>query len=142
MADVHTTEIRSFNMAMIHGKDTKPEIKVRKYLFSKGFRFRKNDRRYLGKPDIVLPKYKTIVFVNGCFWHGHKDCKYYSLPKTNSDFWQKKINRNIERDAQTYQSLASDGWRIIVVWECQLKNKKVFEETMLDLERRIKEFSD
>ncbi len=136
MSDVHSPEIRSYNMSMIHGKDTKPEVKVRKYLFSKGYRFRKNDKRYAGKPDIVLPKYKTIVFVNGCFWHGHENCKLYVPPKSNAEFWQNKIRRNIERDNHNYQELESDGWNVVVVWECQLKKDR-FDETMNDLERRI-----
>ena len=136
MSDNHSPEIRSYNMSMIRGKDTKPEVKVRKYLFSKGFRFRKNDKRYVGKPDIVLPKYKTMVFVNGCFWHGHKGCKSFVFPKSNIDYWENKIKLNIERDKQNYQSLESDGWNVIVVWECQLK-KDIFEKTMADLERKI-----
>ena len=119
--DVHSKEVRSYNMSRIKGKNTKPEEIVRKYLFSKGFRYRKNDKRYPGSPDIVLPKYKTVIFVNGCFWHGHKDCKYFVVPKTNTDFWLNKINRNIERDDENKNKLCNMGWKVIVLWECQLK---------------------
>ena len=119
--DVHSKEIRSYNMSRIKSKNTKPEEIVRKYLFSKGFRYRKNDKRYPGSPDIVLPKYKTVIFVNGCFWHGHKGCKYFVVPKTNTDFWINKINRNIERDDENQKKLCIMGWKVIVLWECQLK---------------------
>ena len=129
-------------MSQIRSKDTKPEVIVRKYLFSKGLRFRKNDKRYPGRPDIVLPKYNTIVFVHGCFWHQHEGCHYGRMPSSNLDYWEKKLNGNRNRDKRNQEQLSSEGWRVIIVWECQLKNKKVFEETMLDLERRIKEFSD
>ena len=127
MMDVHSKETRSYNMSRIKSSNTKPEEIVRKYLFSKGFRYRKNDKRYPGKPDIVLPKYRTIIFVNGCFWHGHKDCKYYVVPKTNTDFWLNKINHNIERDQKQINQLKMEGWNVIVVWECQLKNKMISE---------------
>lgn len=119
--DVHTKEIRSYNMAQIRGQGTKPEEIVRKYLFSMGFRYRKNDRRLPGSPDIVLPKYKTVIFVNGCFWHGHTGCKYFVWPKNNAEFWRRKIESNISRDSQKMQQLSSLGWRVIVIWECQLK---------------------
>ena len=110
-------------MSRIKGKNTKPEEIVRKYLFSKGFRYRKNDKRLPGTPDIVLPKYKTVIFVNGCFWHGHKDCRYFVVPKTNTDFWLKKINTNIERDKCKQEALKELGWNVIVVWECELKKQ-------------------
>lgn len=129
MADVHTKEIRSYNMSQIRSKNTKPEEKVRKYLFSKGFRYRKNDSRYPGKPDILLPKYRTMIFVNGCFWHKHEGCKYFVWPKSNEEFWQKKIHSNVERDKKAYSALEAMGWNVIVVWECELK-KKNFEITM------------
>lgn len=119
--DNHTPEQRSYNMSLIHGKDTKPEIIVRKYFFSRGLRFRKNDKRLPGHPDIVFPRYKTVVFVNGCFWHGHKACKYYVIPKSNSEFWQTKIQTNISRDAAIYDKLANQGWTVLVVWGCELK---------------------
>ena len=119
--DVHSKEVRSYNMSRIKGKDTKPEEVVRKYLFSKGFRYRKNDKRLPGTPDIVLPQYKTVIFVNGCFWHGHKNCKYFVWPKTNTDFWKKKINANVQRDNIKIENLHNLGWKVIIVWECELK---------------------
>lgn len=121
MADVHTPEQRSYNMSRIRGKNTKPEEQVRKYLFAQGFRYRKNDARLPGKPDIVLPKYKTVIFVNGCFWHGHEGCKYFVWPKNNEEFWKNKISANIRRDSDNYTLLEQMGWNVIVVWECQLK---------------------
>lgn len=123
MGDVHTPEQRSFNMSRIHNKNTKPEEVVRKYLFSRGFRYRKNDPRLPGKPDIVLPKYKTVIFVNGCFWHGHTGCRYFVWPKNNEDFWKKKINSNIDRDKQVVKRLEDLGWNVIVIWECELKRQ-------------------
>ena len=123
MADVHTPEQRSYNMSRIRGKNTKPEELVRKYLFSQGFRYRKNDARLPGKPDIVLPKYKTVIFVNGCFWHAHKGCRYFVWPKNNADFWKKKIKSNVVRDIKNHQSLQNLGWKVVVVWECELKGK-------------------
>ena len=138
MADVHTPEIRSYNMSRIRSKDTKPEEAVRKYLFARGFRYRKNDRRYPGKPDIVLPKYKTMIFVNGCFWHKHEGCRYFVWPKNNAEFWREKINGNAERDRKIQAQLEEMGWRVITVWECTLK-KDVFEDTMEQLIREIRE---
>lgn len=105
MADIKSKEARSYNMSQIRGKDTKPEELVRKYLFSRGFRYRKNDRKLPGTPDIVLPKYKTVVFINGCFWHGHQGCKYFVWPKNNADFWKKKIETNIQRDEHKQSQL-------------------------------------
>ncbi len=125
-------------MSRIKGKDTKPEVMVRKYLFSQGFRYRKNDRRLPGTPDIVLPKYKTCIFVNGCFWHGHENCRYFVVPKTNTDFWMNKINRNIERDKENFDALKQTGWKVIVVWECQLKKDKR-ETTLAKLVSVIKQ---
>ena len=120
--DVHDKMTRSYNMSRIKGKDTKPEILVRKYLFSKGFRYRINDKRLPGTPDIVLPKYKTVIFVNGCFWHGHEECKYFVWPKSNEEFWKKKITDNIKRDNNNYKKLEESGWNIIVVWECEIRH--------------------
>lgn len=128
MADNHTKEARSLNMSHIRSTDSNPETRVRKYLFSKGFRYRKNDKRLPGKPDIVLPKYKTVIFVNGCFWHKH-DCPRFVWPSSNEDYWKPKILRNVERDITTHSELANQGWRVLVVWECQLK-KKSFQATM------------
>lgn len=124
MADVHSPEKRSYNMSRIHAKGTKPEETVRKYLFSKGFRYRKNDPRLPGKPDIVLPKYKTVVFVNGCFWHRHEGCKYFVWPKNNAEFWRKKIMSNVERDNRNYSDLKEKGWSVVVIWECELKDRR------------------
>lgn len=108
-------------MAAIRGKDTKPELLVRKFLFSRGFRYRLNHPRLPGHPDIVLRKYRTVIFVNGCFWHGHENCMYFRLPKTNVDFWKNKIERNRERDKEEQHRLAEMGWHCVTVWECQLK---------------------
>lgn len=124
MADVHSPEKRSYNMSRIHAKGTKPEETVRKYLFSKGFRYRKNGPRLPGKPDIVLPKYKTVVFVNGCFWHRHEGCKYFVWPKNNAEFWRKKIMSNVERDNRNYSELKEKGWSVVVIWECELKDRR------------------
>lgn len=121
MADVHSPEKRSYNMSRIRGKDTKPEEMVRKYLFSQGFRYRKNVAALPGKPDIVLPKYRTCIFVNGCFWHMHEGCRYFVWPKNNAEFWRNKILANKERDKKVKESLKEAGWRIITVWECELK---------------------
>ena len=117
MADKHSKEVRSYNMARIRSKDTKPEEIVRKYLFSRGFRYRKNDPKLPGKPDVVLPKYRTVIFVNGCFWH-HHDCRYFVWPSSNVDFWEKKINGNVARDDRNVSTLKAAGWKVIVVWEC------------------------
>lgn len=114
---------RHDNMAAIHSKDTKPELIVRKYLFARGFRYRLNHRRLPGHPDIVMRKYRTCIFVNGCFWHGHEGCKYFTMPKTNTEFWQKKITRNKERDQQQKARLSEMGWHCITLWECELKPK-------------------
>ncbi len=121
MTDVHSPDVRSYNMSRIKGKNTKPEELVRKYLFSHGFRFRKNDKRYPGKPDIVLPKYKTVIFVNGCFWHKHEGCKYFVWPKNNAEFWKEKIEQNAARDKRNYDMLQQSGWRVVIIWECELR---------------------
>lgn len=108
-------------MAAIRGKNTKPEMLVRKFLFARGFRYRLNHPRLPGHPDLVLLKYRTVIFVNGCFWHGHEGCRYFRLPQTNTEFWEKKIGRNKQRDAEEQRRLAEMGWHCITVWECQLK---------------------
>lgn len=133
MADVLTPKQRSYNMSQIHGKDTKPEELVRKFLFSQGFRYRKNDARLPGKPDIVLPKYKTVIFVNGCFWHKHEGCKYFVWPKNNAEFWKDKIEKNADRDQRNYVLLQQAGWRVIIIWDCQLKpnNRETTLETLI-----------
>lgn len=132
MADVHTSEKRSYNMSRIRGKDTKPEEIVRKYLFSQGFRYRKHDARLPGKPDIVLPKYKTVIFVNGCFWHKHEGCKYFVWPKNNAEFWKEKLERNCDRDKRNYALLQQSGWHVIVCWECKLKSENR-DNTLINL---------
>lgn len=136
MADVHSPEKRSYNMSCIHAKGTKPEEIVRKYLFSKGFRYRKNDPRLPGKPDIVLPKYKTAIFVNGCFWHRYEGCKYFVWPKNYAEFWHKKIMSNVERDNRNYSELKEKGWAVVVIWECELKNMR--SETLSSVVESLK----
>ena len=136
MADTKTPAERSENMSRIRSTNTKPEVIVRKYLFSHGFRYRKNDKRYPGKPDIVLPKYRTIIFVNGCFWHMH-GCSRSRLPRSNQEYWKPKIERNIQRDAENQQKLEADGWKVIVVWECELK-KRIAEERLSRLCEEIR----
>ncbi len=110
-------------MSQIRGRDTEIEVLVRKYLFSRGFRFRKNDRRFAGCPDVVLPKYKTVIFVNGCFWHMHEGHPCFTMPKTRQSFWEEKLGGNRRRDVLNVEILVSAGWRVIVVWECELKPK-------------------
>ena len=109
-------------MSKISGRETKPEILVRKFLFANGFRYRKNVKDLPGKPDIVLPKYKTIIFIHGCFWHGHT-CKRGKLPETNYEFWQEKIGKNIERDTQNISELKENNWNVIIIWLCEISNK-------------------
>ena len=121
MTDVHNTQTRSYNMSRIRGKDTKPEMVVRRFLFANGFRYRLHDTKLPGKPDIVLPKYKTVIFVNGCFWHGHKGCSYFVLPKTRTEWWLQKIKGTMARDKAAEVALNVLGWKVIVIWECQLK---------------------
>ena len=129
MPDVHTPDQRHRNMAAIHSASTKPEVILRHSLWYHGFRYRVNDRHLPGTPDIVLPKYRTVIFTHGCFWHGHKGCKYYTVPKTNTEFWQAKVARNHERDQEVWRQLEAKGWYVIIVWECQLK-KAIFQETI------------
>lgn len=133
MADVMTPEQRSRCMAAIKGKDTKPEMIVRKYLFSRGLRFRVQVRKLPGKPDIVLSKYRTVIFVNGCFWHGHVGCKYYRLPKSNVEFWENKIRNNKARDARNDEQLKALGWSVMRVWECDIRKVAGREEYLQHL---------
>ena len=125
--DVHSKEQRSYNMSRIKGKDTKPEMLVRKFLFSKGFRYRLHVKDLPGKPDIVLPKYKTVIFVHGCFWHGHEGCKYFVMPKTRTEWWAEKIAKNILNDRKYDLLLAEQGWKVLYVRECELKKDKMKE---------------
>lgn len=128
MADRLTKEQRSLNMSHVKGKNTKIEVLVRSYLFREGFRFRKNDKRLPGHPDVVLPKYKTVIFVNGCFWHQHPGCKKATIPETNHDFWAKKLESNVVNDKLIRDALEKMGWKVITVWECELK--KHFSDVM------------
>ncbi|MBL7810932.1 MAG: DNA mismatch endonuclease Vsr [Bacteroidetes bacterium] len=123
MTDVHNKETRSYNMSRIRGKDTKPELLVRKFLFSKGFRFRLHAKNLPGKPDIVLPKYRTVIFVHGCYWHGHEGCRYFKWPKTRTEWWREKIMSNKLHDEDTLLKLLKKGWRVISIFECELKPK-------------------
>ena len=125
MADTFTKQQRHDCMSHIRSKNTKPEIMLRKSLFAKGFRYRINNKKLPGTPDIVLTKYRTVIFVNGCFWHGHRNCKKYTVPKTNTDFWKRKVKRNKARDEKVMRELEILGWNIIVVWECQLQKSEL-----------------
>ncbi|MDN4028679.1 very short patch repair endonuclease [Chryseobacterium gambrini] len=141
MTDIFTTERRSEIMSKISSTETKPEILVRKYLFAQGFRFRKNDKRLPGKPDVVLPKYKTVIFIHGCFWHGHPECKKSKLPETRKEFWEKKISKNIIRDSDNYDELKNLGWNIVIIWECDINNKAkreiIFSKLLIALKSQI-----
>lgn len=132
MADSLSPEQRSWNMSRIKSKDTSIEVKVRKYLFAKGFRFRKNDRRYPGKPDVVLPKYHTMVFVHGCFWHRHPGCKRATFPSTRQEYWLRKFERNIENDREHKEQLEAAGWNVIILWECEINSQfeKIMKQTV------------
>ena len=136
MTDKMTPEQRHRCMSHIHSKGTKPELKVRKWLWTHGYRYRLNVKSVPGKPDIVMRKYRTAIFVNGCFWHGHASC--CKIPQSNREFWVKKIGRNQERDQENYCVLQENGWQVIVVWECQLKPKRL-ERTMLEVELMLNE---
>ena len=137
MADVHTSTQRSYNMGRIRSINTKPEMLVRKFLFANGYRYRLHDKKLPGKPDIVLPKYRTVIFIHGCFWHGHHNCKYYKVPKTRTDWWLNKINSNKANDTKAVKALKKEGWKIILIWECGLKPKKA-EKTLQKLLERFK----
>ena len=124
-------------MSSIHASSTKPELKLRRALWRKGYRYRVNDRRFAGAPDIVLPKYRTAIFVHGCFWHGHKDCKNYVVPKTNTSFWVEKVARNQKRDEDVWRQLEAKGWFVVIVWECELANKNL-DSTLIRVEKEIR----
>ena len=139
MTDNHSKIIRSYNMSRIRSNNTRPEEIVRKYLFANGFRYRKNDKRYPGHPDIVLPKYRTIIFINGCFWHMHEGCRKFALPKSNSDYWIPKLLRNRERDLENIKTLEENDWKVIVIWECELKKdvrQKYFDMLLKEITQR------
>lgn len=135
--DVHSKETRSFNMSRIKGKNTKPEILVRKYLFSQGLRYRLYSKKLPGRPDIVLQKYHTVIFIHGCFWHGHEGCRYFVVPKTRTEWWLNKINTNRENDRKNCELLKEMKWNVITVWECSLKKKKQ-ESTLNNIFNMIK----
>jgi DNA mismatch endonuclease (patch repair protein) len=128
ITDIFTKEKRSEIMSRIKGKGTKPEILVRKFLFGHGFRYRLHDEKLPGKPDLVLSKYKSVIFVHGCFWHSHERCKAATLPKTNVEFWKKKIEQNVQRDRENIKALKEQGWNVIVVWDCEIKSKRKRDE--------------
>ena len=136
MSDNHTPEQRHRNMAAVHSASTKPELKLRRALWRQGFRYWINDKRLPGRPDIVLPKYRTVLFVHGCFWHGHKGCKNYTIPKTNTKFWTAKVARNQARDQDVWRKLEAKGWSVIIVWECELK-KATLEDTVYKVSQEI-----
>lgn len=137
MADVHSKEVRSYNMSRIKGKDTKPEMLVRKYLHSLGFRYRLHDKRLPGKPDLVFPSLKTVIQVHGCFWHRHEGCKRSTVPATRTDWWKAKIGRNVANDVKNLDRLNEMGWEVMTVWECRLK-PKARENTLSEIASRLK----
>lgn len=137
MTDIKTPEERSRNMSAIKSNDTKPEMIVRRYLHGLGYRYGLHNKRLPGRPDIVLRRYKTIIFINGCFWHGHENCKYYRLPKSNTDFWQTKIAQNRARDERDIKELVRLGWHVIVIWECELKTEKTRQQTFRGLLEKL-----
>ena len=136
MADVHSKQTRSYNMSQIKGKNTKPEMLVRKFLFSKGFRYKLHVNNLPGRPDIVLPKYDTVIFVHGCFWHGHPNCRRATRPQTNTSFWDKKINGNKARDRKNIRLLRKDGWSVLVIWQCQIKDESKLTKKLLQFAER------
>ena len=137
MADVHDKATRSYNMSQIKGKDTKPEMLVRRFLHANGYRYRLHVKGLPGKPDIVLPKFKTIIFIHGCFWHGHEGCKYATIPKTRAQWWQNKINTNIANDQKAIAALKNDGWKLITLWTCKLKSNTL-DKTLPSLLKKLK----
>lgn len=137
MADIKTKEERSRNMAAIRSKDTKPEMLVRRFLHAAGYRYRLHDRKLPGCPDLVFPSLHTVIFIHGCFWHGHENCKYFRLPKSNEEFWRNKISCNIERDEKVRAELEKQYWNVIVIWECDLKNKSCREETLESVAKEL-----
>lgn len=133
MTDIVTPEERSRIMAAVKGNDTKPEMLVRRYLHGCGFRYGLHNKNLPGSPDIVLRRFKTVIFVHGCFWHGHENCRYYRLPKSNIEFWQSKVEHNRARDERVQAELHAKGWRVLIIWECELKTKEKRERTFKEL---------
>lgn len=140
MSDVHDKRTRSYNMSQIKSKDTKPELMVRKFLFEHGYRYKLHDKKLSGKPDIVLPKLKTAIFVHGCFWHGHDNCHYFVVPKTRTDFWISKIQSNKLRDQRNFSQLNNEGWIVFTIFECELKGANQ-ERTLSKILSQLKELS-
>ncbi len=136
MADVHDPATRSYNMSRIRGKNTKPEILVRKFLFTCGFRYRLHKKDLPGNPDIVLKKFNTVIFINGCFWHGHANCQYFVIPKTRTEWWLNKINHTKKNDKKNYKALKEMGWNVVIIWECQLKKSRI-NTTLEKLQKNI-----
>mgnify|MGYP005818182525 CR=1 FL=1 len=138
MTDILTKEKRSWNMSQIKGKDTRPETLLRSVIHRSGLRFRIHDNKLPGKPDIVLPRYKTVVFVNGCFWHRHKGCKYAYTPKSRVDFWESKFSRTVQRDAEKSRELMELGWHVFTAWECEINNdpEDLLERLLIFLKER------
>lgn len=145
MTDVHNKATRSYNMSQIKGKNTKPEMLVRKYIFSNGFRYKLHDKKLPGKPDIVFPKIRTVIFVHGCFWHGHENCKYFVVPKTKTDWWLSKINRNKQNDVENFSKLKNEGWDVLTIFECELKDEKLsktLNNMLVKLNNKLSENKD
>ena len=141
MADVHDKKTRSYNMSQIKSKDTKPELLVRKFLFANGYRYKLHDKKLSGKPDIVLPILRTAIFVHGCFWHGHTNCKYFKLPKTRTHWWLQKIHRNKQLDQENLLKLKKEGWKVFSIFECELNTKKQ-ERTLSNFIKKLNKISD
>ena len=136
MADVHEPKIRSYNMSQIQAKDTKPEMIVRKFLHANGFRYRLHVKDLPGKPDLVLPKYNSVIFIHGCFWHAHEGCKYFQLPSSNIDYWKPKLLGNKKRDDIHRKKLIDSGWNVITIWECELK-ADIYIRTLEELKIKL-----
>ncbi len=141
MSDVHSAAIRSYNMSQIKGKNTKPEMLVRQFLHAQGLRYRLHDKKLPGKPDLVLLKYKTVVFVHGCFWHKHEGCRYFVVPKTRTDFWLTKIGKNVTNDERQQAELTAAGWKVLTIWECELK-PAVRNDSLIKLFAKITGITD
>ena len=141
MADVHEPAVRSYNMSRIKGKDTKPELLVRRFLHQKGFRFTLHGKfrgnKLPGKPDLVLPKYKTVIFIHGCFWHAHRGCKYFKIPETRTEFWKEKLTGNANRDQLNQKALRELGWKVMVIWTCEIKKKDEFISKLTRLSKDL-----